>query len=264
MDTRRRDTFGLSIRGIQAGIELEFRASITPKDGEPFLFQDRITDADGDRTGTDLISPHRLPQGTITSWTWSLIQGTVPTQPGEVWLEANLIRRGLAVGALVSGYYYGGYLPIKVESSVDGPGRMVSVALGDPAAGADFTAEAVPANALWRLRGIAFQLVTDANAADRHVRLDITDGTRAVAGTAGARNPQTASLTVNWVGGEGVAKMAESTVENAAGGTMVLSLPTVRMPAGYTVAPIVVNKQAGDNLGAGFLLVEEWMNWSMT
>lgn len=139
-----------------------------------------------------------------------------------------------------------------IVDSVDGPGLIRSIAVADPAAGAEWS-ETVPTNARWRLLGVDAPLVTDVTVANREVVLTIDDGANIVAEITAAQN-QAASLTRRYSFARGVQRgvSATATIINA-------PLPDALLLAGYRVRSVTTNLQAGDNWGAPRLWVEEWI-----
>ena len=179
---------------------------------------------------------------------------------GQCYLNVGLQRGEGAVGVyhhqLIAGYVTTSSALVwpwaRLESSVEGPGLIRSVAGADPAAGAEILVT-VPAGARWRLVGLIATLVTDNTVVNRVVSLVIDDGAAALY-RAAAQTVQTASLTVIYSFGAGLPSAA------TAGGVSINPLATdLLLAAGYRVRSITTGIVAGDNWGAPQLLVEEWI-----
>lgn len=136
--------------------------------------------------------------------------------------------------------------------SADGPGFIRSIAVADPAAGAEWS-QTVPTNARWRVLGVDAALVTDATVANREAVLTIDDGASIVAEIA-AGTAQAASLTRRYSFARGVQRggPAASTIINA-------PIPDAILMGGYRIRSVTTNLQAGDNWGAPQLWVEQWI-----
>lgn len=131
-------------------------------------------------------------------------------------------------------------------------GRIRSIPGTDPAAGAEIL-ETVPARRRWRILAFTFDLTTDANAANRLVRLEIKDPTqyiyRHIATTA-----HTASLTHKYSYCDvGFSELSIATVR-------VYPLPTFILTAGMTIGTSTAAKEDDDNFTPPNLLVEEWID----
>ncbi len=97
----------------------------------------------------------------------------------------------------------------------------------------------------WLVRALRFQLVTDANAADRAVMVAIADGTREYRRVPGGA-VQAATLTRIYAGSEGID-------EAGAVGTFIgIRFPTegLWLPNGHTLTVSIENVQATDQVSA--------------
>lgn len=106
--------------------------------------------------------------------------------------------------------------------------------------------DTVPSGQIWELLCVNFNLVTDANAANRQVVLTIDDGTTVIC-KAASQATQAASLTYNYtfaVGGPERSAVDATT-------TMRCQLPgPLWIPGGYRIKTVTTNRQVGDNFGA--------------
>lgn len=128
--------------------------------------------------------------------------------------------------------------------------------LGDPAAGAEFAVQTVPACTLWRRAGFRAPLTTGVTVGTRcpTIRIDAGGGAGQVHGASIAIGTQSASLSVDYFAQPGAQG-------NGASGASAIGIPLPpdeRLPAGYNVRFVTANLDALDNWGQGYLLVEEW------
>ncbi len=163
---------------------------------------------------------------------------------------------------LSSDYLYRFHLPI-LGSNVGpgpegGPGLMRSIDLGNPAANVEYTAQTVPTNTMWRLKGFRGDLVADANAADRNFRIIIQDGANVEVSGGRASNVHQANVTVDYIGLPGGAVLNSEPITNA-GYAEPISLPEIDIPQGYDIVFETTNRQVGDDWESGQILVEEWL-----
>lgn len=139
-----------------------------------------------------------------------------------------------------------------VRPSSDGRGFIRSVTGTDQAANTDVN-EIVPSNVRWRFMCGTFQLVTDANAANRTVRLIFNDGTFNVV-SCPAVAIQAASLTFNYSAGAFGAAALSALTDIA-----IPTPPDIYLLPGYGITTVTTNRQVGDNWGAPQYVVEEWL-----
>ncbi len=131
-------------------------------------------------------------------------------------------------------------------------GRLLSITGTDPASGAEISLT-VPARRRWKIISIRFVLVTDATVVDRTVRLKFDDGTIALF--------HIASDTVQTASQERKYEFKLQPVPQFLVATdFHLPLPHLSLAAGFRIITITLNLQAGDNLSAPQLLVEEWID----
>ena len=175
---------------------------------------------------------------------------------GELYVRVSLQVDGVDAALLFAGYITDTSTPIypngKVESSISGPGFMRSITGTNPAVGAEIS-ETVPAGARWKLHALRFELVTDGNAANRGVLLDLGNGADTYHATR-QHDIQILSLTRQYnysLQTYFLAAVNFSEFHNI--------LPDIIMPAGHVLKTVTGSIQAGDNYGAPQLLVEEWI-----
>ena len=86
--------------------------------------------------------------------------------------------------------------------------------------------------------------------------IEYDDGTDIFSAATIPRDFQTASLTVRYRGGLGIANIAQGPVEDT---DIRLSLPELELAEANRITFTTLNLQAGDNWGEGFIQVEEWI-----
>ncbi len=204
------------------------------------------------------IEAFRLAEGYLLS---VVVFSTAASQRrGQTFVEIGLLRgrdvRDSVVDVLARDYiaieeplaFPGG----PIRSSLEGPGALRSITGTDPAAGAEIS-ETVPSDARWKLLAIRFAFVTDANAANRGVLVELTDGTNTYHHTR-QHDVQTASLTTTY--NYAVGTFFEATALFLEHHNV---LPELLMAAGHVWTTVTGSIQAGDNYGAPQYLVEEWI-----
>ncbi len=159
---------------------------------------------------------------------------------------------------LARGYLFGnGSLNLgQDEGMLSGKGYIRSIDLGDPDANVEYTAQVVPTNTAWVLRGFIGRLVQGATQTPRPT-IEITDGMNVVNRLV-ARRAMAVSSTIDWGLVDGLAFTDTTTL----GGVNVASIAgnlDARYPAGYEITFVTVDKGANTNWGTGRLLVEEWL-----
>lgn len=175
---------------------------------------------------------------------------------GQCYVKVSLRVEGVVVALLMAGYVTDtgtqAYPNGVIESSIEGPGTVRLITGTDPAAGVDFS-ETVPTGARWRLLALRVLNVTDATVLNRSVAITYSDGT-IIFGATQSPNSQPASVTYNY---NYMLSGADRALVTTA--TIPIRLPMIYLLAGYKVASVVSGIQAGDNLSAPILLVEEWI-----
>lgn len=135
-----------------------------------------------------------------------------------------------------------------------GVGELRAVSLGNPAAGAEYSTQTVPAKCRWVVRSIRGRLSTDATVANRVTEVNVDDGTNAYAIWTWPL-PVTASSSPRLTLATGAGDTANAAVSAYCILGGIAALP---LAAGHRVSFSTNNLQAGDNWDAGFMFVEEW------
>ena len=188
-----------------------------------------------------------------------IVTGATP-QRGQTFVRVDVVR-GLASSQVVLGTLLQGYVTATkraaypeslMEDSLAGQGALRSITGTDPAANVEI-AETVPTGARWRLRALSFQLVTDANVANREVSIQIDDGTNTLLTSPSGFN-QAASLTRRY----SAAALGAATAPATATDRQIL-LPDMLLGAGFRWSTVTTNRQATDNYGPPQYEVEEYL-----
>ena len=215
----------------------------------PFAEQ-HTTNADRS-LATDTFELHGIPKSLVIT---PLVAGV---QRGACYIRATLMMDGEPVKVLAAGYLTDSktisWPPGQIEGFTDGPGLLVTVAGTNPAANAEIS-EAIPTNTRRRLLAITFNLMTDANVADREVALWLDDGA-SMKWLALANYDHTASLTRRYSAAKGVPLQAGGSEATE----RVIPIPDIPLGAGWRIRTTLTNKQAGDDYGAPSMLFEEWI-----
>lgn len=135
----------------------------------------------------------------------------------------------------------------------DWPAPVVyrSVSVLAPAVATDWVAT-VPGESVWGIVGIVATLVCDANVANRHPDLTVTDGTAALYRvTAPFAITANATAVLSWVPGLGYANTA------LLGNRATIGTPELALPSGFTIGPSGSGLQAGDQWSAITVTVVE-------
>lgn len=227
----------------------------------------RLLHADG------IIRPFRfdfnIPAGALNVQVFQLAEGyllsatvgilSAGTDPGQSYAELGLLRGRTAdldrVQVLTSGTldlvspigWPGG--PMKL--STEGVGWMRQFAIGDPAAGAEWT-NTFTGSIRVKIRSVRFQLVTDATVANRFPRVEFVIGAT-VLWRSHPHDAQIASETRDYnfaLQGEYVQAVGQNEHQNF--------LPDMYLENGMVVRSSTVGLQAGDNYGAPQVIIEHW------
>lgn len=131
-------------------------------------------------------------------------------------------------------------------------GRIRSITGTDPAANTEIS-ETVPARRRWIIRTLRFQLVTDANPANRYITILIDDGANFLL-TFNISQVQSASKTYTY-------SFANINVgETFVNPELFHPFPHLILSAGCRLRTFTSGLQVGDNYSAPQLLVEEWID----
>lgn len=130
--------------------------------------------------------------------------------------------------------------------------QLVPLALPQPAVTIGFTLPVT--GAYWlRLAALSVALVSDANAGNRQVVLDVADGDSNVVARIPPAAVQAASLTIRYSWAIGCPPAAP-----ANGTSQLAPLPALILPVGWQYLISIVGVQAGDRFGALTGLVERF------
>ena len=164
--------------------------------------------------------------------------------------------------ALGNGYFFD-LMPATIgQFAQPGPGGgngdIRTIDLGDPAAGADYTDQTVPTDALWLPRGFSGRLSCDGNAANRWVALRYTNGSGVVFGGTAIGSTITANEAKRPVGGI-ASSFAPTTDATTYDEEIAFPMPETYLSEGDIFEVNTQNIQVGDNWEQGLLQVEEWI-----
>lgn len=177
-------------------------------------------------------------------------------QQGEIFVQVQLLMNNDIVQELVSGYITGirslGWPAANLEDTRPGGGVIDVIESADPDAGAELD-DIVNGNEYWRIQAIRFQLVTDANMANRRVHVTIDDGTNVLLDFI-ASNGQVASETVNYTFAPFGA--INDSLDDA---DIVSGIPNnLILPNPFHIRTDTTNLLAGDNFGVMRILAERF------
>lgn len=157
---------------------------------------------------------------------------------------------------LAQDYVTGSYGPLwpggRQNLGVEGPGFLYSIALSNPAAGADWT-QTVPTGARWRIRDITATLATSAAAGNRTPMLIWDDGANAFA-QIGPSATEAPSSTTRWDWIQTLPSLG-----NVVQGIQVFLPPDLILLAGWRLRTSTVNLGVADQWSGIRFLVEEWL-----
>lgn len=174
---------------------------------------------------------------------------------GECYAEVALRINNDKVFTFNAGYVYTSHSLSYPLSETPGAapfmGNIREITSSDPAANVEISITQ-PANAIWKVLAFSCRLVTDANAANRRVHLQLTSG-GGTAYEAFALVDQTATQTIDYRFGQ-----YGSMTDELDNSINLVTLPNnIYLKSTATVATLTTNRQATDNFGVGKLLVEE-------
>lgn len=133
-------------------------------------------------------------------------------------------------------------------------GRVVTVNVANPAAGAEWT-YTVPPGVVRLLVGACWLLTTSATVANRGVMVELADGANDLLGRWGGNWPEPANSVVNYSLPAPIAGQVDAT------GLTTVLIPVPRglmFAAGWVIRSKTTNLQAADQHSRVFLQFEEW------
>lgn len=176
---------------------------------------------------------------------------------GDAYHSITLRINGEQAGLLASGYVSRMKTlqwPGNEEGdNLSGRGLVIGITGTNPAANTEIS-ETVPANRFWKIHGILYTLVTDANAATREVLLEIGDGSSLLHSLIPfATQTQGLTRVYSWVpAGTSLSGSHQTSIA----GMLPLDL---LLPEGFTIVTNTANRQVGDDFSAPLLYVEQWI-----
>ena len=149
---------------------------------------------------------------------------------------------------------------IHYQPPFTGEGDKLTIQLGDPAAGAVYPTQVVPAQVKWRVRGMFGQLVTSAVAANRYLAISYRDAAGFDYAFHASGAIQAASITTNWsaVVGVGPNYTNDFALPAAVIRRPVIPLQDEKLRTGFQITFPTNAIDVGDNWGPGSMGVEEW------
>ncbi len=168
----------------------------------------------------------------------------------EMWINRQLVRQFMA------GYVYQfkdlSYPQSHIEHMRAGPGRIEAVNGVDPAAGGPVT-QNVPNGEVWKLMGANVTLVTDGNAADRVMQLEISSGNfNLVFSSATNHVANTTRLYTFAAVGSDLAVSADDDI--------IVPIPSnLILPETFNIRMDTVDDQVGDDLDTPVFFIERWL-----
>lgn len=230
----------LRYQGVNGEIRPEFYSiTVTTTAGVPFV--KLIPGAEGWLVSATVEAPNSL-----RGQTWVSLEIQRGTGAQDVTFGQQMIAGYPGLNQRI------GYPQSVPGSPLDGRGNMRSIAIGAPAAGAEFSA-LVPAGAHWLLRSLSFQLVTAVAVATRQVTVQVLDAGINVVLRSPAALTQAASLTVFYSFFNGPLANNGTTVVNG-------GFPEeFRLVTGWRITSLTPNIQAADQYSLIILGVEEFL-----
>ncbi|HKV99895.1 MAG TPA: hypothetical protein VJN96_08725, partial [Vicinamibacterales bacterium] len=206
-------------------------------------------------TTTDLV----LPIGFLTNIDVFALSGAPPF--GTVFMTVQLIR-GAGAAATVISTLLQAYVAANVskawpgsllENPLDGPGVLLSITGGAPAAGAEIS-ETMPAGTRRQLYSFRTQLTTSAAAGNRNPSLRIDDGANEYVCAPDQSNTALSTIVIlDWFAGS----VGQN---NGANNMHDMGLPgLLLLGAGHRIRTNTVGILAGDQYTAPQYLVREWL-----
>lgn len=241
--------------GSLASTVLAIEGRMLDMDGTVHTIAETHTPA-SDRTA--VTSLHALSEGFLAGFSVRAT-GAAPRR-GQVFVVVELVRGRFGaiqpLGVLFQGYVqdttYRGWPGSPLESSVDGPGVLRSIAGTDPAPGVEVS-ETVPTNARWRLFSFRVTFITSAAVANRQPVITIDDGTTILW--------QAPALTV--LAASSTASLQASQTSPDVTSTALIQRVTLPhgllMQGGWRIRTVTASLDVADNYATPQLCVEEWI-----
>jgi len=175
---------------------------------------------------------------------------------GDCYVTVRLLLNGEVVFETCSGFVYKAksisYPVNNTNDAIPGRGRIRLISGSDPIAG-DEISELVPANRIWHLLTLNFNLVTSGTAGNRQTAVYVgigSGGAMAIAGTATQAASLTRVYTIGKYGG-----LATQTFNNR----ILLNMPSdLYIPSGNTFDTSTLNLDSADQFSVIRFLVEEF------
>jgi hypothetical protein len=249
------DNLRLTTIGAVAGVTIVMEGRLVTMDGRVVPLAERHTPNSNYTAATSIFG---LAEGTLTNV--QLRASSAGLLGGGVWCVLEIVRGGgsnaQALGTLLQGYAttngrlaWPGSL---ILPATFGAGRLRSITGTDPAANNEIS-ETVPTGVRWRLLSFYFTLVTDANVANRNVRLVIDDGTNTFL-RVGSNQNHGATTTAAYIAAE-LGFTGSVSFE-----PFVIPLPTgIWLSPGSRIRTNTGLMQVGDNYSAPQYSVEEFI-----
>ncbi len=192
-----------------------------------------------------------------------IFSSLLTTQRGQLFVSLAVQRgpnlsSGITTAFLLQDYIdlvdQTGWPPGRYISSTDGAGAILSTAVANPAAGADWSFT-VPAQSRAKVRSVKAQLATSATAGARLARLQITDGTNVVF-TVVPTITQTVSLTWTYDWALGMGGELNASANNFVGE----ALPDMLLEPGWVIGTSTAAISATDQWSLIRLETERWIS----
>lgn len=250
------DLLVILVRNALVGVNLAFNARVWHPDDGVKEWNDVLIPT-SDRTLNTFSFP--LQYGYLTS---AAIQATAGSPTRGATLATMLVARPPATGfatkmILAQDYVTSQYGPLwpggRQSLGVEGPGRLFTVSVTTPGAGADWS-QTVPTNARWLLHSARGTFTTSATVANRQPFLQGL--TPLVSYESPTTLTQAASLTFTWLWAPGIPTIGQ--IDQTVRQVQALFFPGY-FAGGQVIQTTTFNIQAADQWSVVRLLVEEWL-----
>jgi hypothetical protein len=177
---------------------------------------------------------------------------------GDSYVRVSIVINGDVEHLLMAGYCYGtsgiAWPSTNIREAAPDIGRFATITGTNQAANVEATDD-VPSNFLWRLLSYKIVLVTDANAANRFVHLQLTQS-GSVVWEFISTTAQVASTTITYFFQAGNAQPVAT--DNS---VIIVPIPAnIFLYPSHTLATATTNRQATDNFGAPLIRVERFFS----